>query len=398
MRNQSGIATITCPNCRKPFEITEALRSSVEAQLREGYSAEIAALNEKHTRVLAEAEAKAAARADLRAREQQALEMTDLRQQVEEQRVQVTSLQREELRLRKDAREVEARKAGLEVEIARRVDSARAEAGSAVRIQLAQEHSAKEREKDLQLEGMRHQIEELQRKANQGSQQLQGEAGEQCLHERLQEVYPQDSFDPVPTGIRGADLVQFIRDERARDAGIVVWESKRTKGWSKEWPAKLRADVQRLGGDVGVIVTDVMPNDGDQYVVDGDIVIIRPALVEIVATMLRRAVIDVSRARRQANVQADRQALVFAYLTSPDCKRRIEALLESMTGMQEALERERRATQKQWSNREKQLRIAADQIVGLWGDLHGLVGAALPAIARLELPEPECAVEAAPLA
>jgi hypothetical protein len=264
-----------------------------------------------------------------------------------------------------------------------------------IREQVAHEQAVKEREKDLQIDGMRRQIEDLQRKASQGSQQLQGEAAEQCLQDRLQDAFPQDGLDPVPTGIRGADLVQLVRDEQGRAAGIIVWESKRTKGWSKEWPSKLRADMQRLGGDLGVIVTDVMPSECDQYLIDGDVVIIRPALVEIVATMLRRALIDVARARRQANVQVDRQALVFAYLTSPECKRRVEALLESLTEMQQALERERRAMQKHWSNREKQLRIAADQVVGLWGDLHGIAGAALPAISRLELPEAEEAVAVA---
>jgi hypothetical protein len=183
--------------------------------------------------------------------------------------------------------------------------------------------------------------------------------------------------------------MQLVRDEVGRAAGTIVWESKHTKAWSKEWPSKLRGDMQRLPGDLGVIVTDIMPTDDSQYVVDGDVVIIRPALVEIVASMLRRALIEVSRARRASNVQADRQALVFAYLSSPECKRRVESLLESLTDMQQGLERERRAMQKQWSNREKQLRSAADQIVGLWGDLHGIAGAALPAISRLELPDPQ---------
>jgi hypothetical protein len=389
MRTQSDIATITCPHCNRPFEITDALRASVETQLREGYSAEIEALNEAHTRALAEAETKAAARTEVLVQERYAVDMTDLRRQVEEQKSTVKALQKEELRLRQQAREIEAQKQSLELEIVRRVDSAREEAARTIRDQVAHEHAVKEREKDLQIEGMRRQIEELQRKASQGSQQLQGEAAEQCLQDRLESAFPQDGLDPVPTGIRGADLVQLVRDQQGRAAGIVVWESKRTKGWSKEWPSKLRADMQRLGGDLGVIVTDVMPNDSDQYLIDGDVVIIRPALVEIVATMLRRALIDVARARRQSGVQADRQALVFAYLTSPECKRRVEALLASLTEMQQALERERRAMQKHWTNREKQLRVAADQVVGLWGDLHGIAGAALPAIAHLELPDPE---------
>jgi hypothetical protein len=56
--------------------------------------------------------------------------------------------------------------------------------------------------------------------------------------------------------------------------------------------------------------------------------------------------------------------------------------------MRDDLDQERRAAERQWAKRLKQIESVTFNIAGMYGDLQGLLPA-LPSIATLELPEPE---------
>src|SRR5438132_1240669 len=107
---------------------------------------------------------------------------------------------------------------------------------------------------------MKKTIEELQQKANQGSQQLQGEVLELELENELQLAFPMDEIVPVGKGINGADIVQRVHDSQGRVCGTIIWESKRTKHWTEGWVQKLKEDMLRAKGDVAVLVTVTLPD------------------------------------------------------------------------------------------------------------------------------------------
>src|SRR5271163_485032 len=81
----------------------------------------------------------------------------------------------------------------------------RVQAGlTAVRDKAKQETEAalslRVREKEEQIASMQRQIEDLKRKAEQGSQQLQGEVQELALEALLRQRFTRDLIEPIPKG------------------------------------------------------------------------------------------------------------------------------------------------------------------------------------------------------
>ncbi|MGY8755605.1 MAG: DUF2130 domain-containing protein, partial [Candidatus Poseidoniales archaeon] len=109
------------------------------------------------------------------------------------------------------------------------------------------------------LDQMRQQKElhkEQQRKWEQGSVQTQGEGGELFIEDVLRQGFPSDEISEVPKGTKGADVLQVVRSNFGIEAGIIVWEGKRTKGWSNAWISKVNEDTVRVNGHISVIVSD----------------------------------------------------------------------------------------------------------------------------------------------
>ena len=87
---------------------------------------------------------------------------------------------------------------------------------------------------------LRDQITNLQRKAEQGSQQAQGESPEIALELQLRVQFPFDLIEPVAKGEFGGDVLQQVRDQSGQLCGTILWESKRTRAWSDSWLTKLK--------------------------------------------------------------------------------------------------------------------------------------------------------------
>ena len=78
--------------------------------------------------------------------------------------------------------------------------------------------------------------------------------------------------------------------------------------------------------------------------------------------------------------------LIYQYLTGPKFKHRIEAIVEKFSDMQADLDKERKAMTRLWAKREMQIQGVIESTVGMYGDLQGIAGRALPEIEGLELP------------
>jgi hypothetical protein len=78
--------------------------------------------------------------------------------------------------------------------------------------------------------------------------------------------------------------------------------------------------------------------------------------------------------------------ILYHNLSGPEFRHRVEGIVEAFATLRDDLEAEKRAIQKSWAKREKQLDRAVANTAGFYGDLSGIIGASLPQIEKLELP------------
>src|SRR3989338_3448806 len=96
---------------------------------------------------------------------------------------------------------------------------------------IIEEHELKDKEKDKQMNDLKKEINEWKRKAEQGSQKLQGEVLEQELEQILREQFSTDEIDPISSGINGADILQKVCSKTGKICGTILIESKNAKNW-----------------------------------------------------------------------------------------------------------------------------------------------------------------------
>lgn len=369
--------SISCPHCGKDIELTQALRAEIEDSLRQQFDERI------------EAEVARAREEALKAAERKiAHEIVALQEQVSEQTKALDVARRHELALRKRERELERRQEELELTVTRELDKERARIIAEAQERIADQHRLKDAEKERQLADLRHQIEDLKRRAEQGSQQLQGEVGECELEAVLRSTFPTDDLRAVAQGVRGADLHQIVIDNRGVRCAAILWECKNAKNWSDAWIAKLKGDQRSLNADVAVLVTTSLPKGCTRFgLVDG-VLVCDFGSAAGVAAIVRANLLQLSHARNAAINKGEKLELLHRYLSGVPFRQRVEAVVESFAAMRADLEQERRAAERSWSRRARQIDAVTLGIAGMYGDLQGLVPA-LPSIPMLELPGEE---------
>ncbi len=367
--------TIICPKCGHTIELTEAFTHQVEEKLRGEYE----------KRIFAERTA-IANKTRLETEQRLSLELKDLRSQNEEKERKLREAQQNELELRKRQREIEEREKNLQLEVQRTLDEERKKVWNEAANKIAEDHRMKDAEKDKQINDMLRQIEDLKRRAEQGSQQAQGETLELELENLLRSQFRTDDILPVPKGYRGADLIQHVKTQLGNSCGIIIWESKRTKNWGNDWIPKLKDDQREAKANIAVIVSMTLP-EGIKHVGNIDGVWISDfAAVQGLALALRSGLVEVARTRASAAGKGEKMELVYNYLSGQEFRQRIEAVVDSYAAMKTDLEAEKRAMEKIWAKREQQLQRGAKNMAGLYGDLQGIIGTALQPITKLELP------------
>ncbi|MFN5716801.1 MAG: DUF2130 domain-containing protein, partial [Bradyrhizobium sp.] len=201
----------------------------------------------------------------------------------------------------------------------------------------------------------------------------------------LKSRFPMDVIEPVGKGELGADMIQQVNGQLGQPAGIILWETKRTKAWSDGWLAKLRDDQRRSGADVALIVSHTLPKHIEHFdLVDG-IWVAHPRCALPVAVALRQALVDVSSSRLVQQGQQTKMEQVYHYLTGTKFKQRVEAVVEKFNDMRDDLDRERKFMGRQWAKRETQILAVVDSTVGMVGDLQAIAGKAMPEIPSLDV-------------
>jgi hypothetical protein len=419
--------TITCPSCSTEIKLTESLAAPLIADTRRKYEH---ALNQKDAevakreaeirnqqaaiakekaaiadqiaeRVSAERErisveeakkAKLLAAADMEQKSKQLAELQDVLRQRD---AKLAEAQKAQAELIRKQRELDDAKREMDLTIEQKVQ----ESLVVVREKARQETEAgwklKLLEREEQVSSMQRQIEELKRKAEQGSQQLQGEVLELELEASIRSKFPRDIISPVPKGEFGGDVLQHVHGPNNVPCGTILWESKRTKNWSDGWLAKLREDQRRAKAEIALLVTSALPKDVVAFDLIDGVWVVEPRCALPVAIALRESLVELSAARHSREGQQTKMEMVYEYLTGPQFRHRVEAIVEKIRDMQDDLDRERKWMTKQWAKREQQIRVVIDSTVGMYGDVQGIAGKALDEIDSLSLPMLETAFDPA---
>lgn len=370
---------------REEREQLAKAREQIEDQVVQRLSAERAVL------VATEAKkAREAAAAEMQAKESEA---SDLRQTLAANEVKLAEAQKAQAELIRRQRALDEEKRELDLTIEKRVQSSIAEIQAKARLEADEAARLRVLEKDQTIESMTRTIEELKRKAEQRSQQSQGEALELELEVLLRGRFPTDLVEPVGKGELGADVVQQVNGSIGQAAGIILWESKRTKAWSDGWLAKLRDDQRRCGADVALIISQALPRHIEHFdLVDG-VWVAHPRYALPVAVALRQTLIEVRGSRLAQQGQQTKMEQVYQYLTGIKFRQRVDAVVEKFNDMREDLDKERKFMGRQWAKREIQILSVIESTVGMVGDLQAIAGKAMPDIPSLDMPLLESSTE-----
>ncbi len=401
---------ITCPNCGHEFEMSDALagriREHLKAELQQDVSRREAALKKKIAALkaqeaqiskksealdaeiearlkerLSEAEKKASQKLEGKYADQ----LKELQGAIEEKDAAIKSFRDQELELRKRQRKLEEERASLELEVARKLDAERERIRQEASKKTAEEHRLKDLEKDKLIRDLQTSLADMKRKAEQGSMETQGEVLEQDFEAQLKAFFVHDDIQPVPKGIRGADLVQTVRTPMGAACGVLLWETKNTKAWSSAWIPKLKDDVIETRASIAILVSVVLPEGISRFgQVDG-VWVSDPLCAIPLAAALREQLTAISRERTASIGKSEKMEALYQYLAGVEFKQKIEGIVEAFTSMQDQLSRERRAMEKHWKQREKEIERVIKNTVGLYGDMQGIIGGQIPAIPALEL-------------
>ena len=289
-----------------------------------------------------------------------------------------------ELEARKAKWEAEETKRTLELEKQRAIDAERSSIKAAAKQESDERYRLDALEKDKKISDLAGMIEDMKRKAEQKSQQLQGEVLELDFEASLRTAFPRDIIEPVAKGTFGGDVVHKVTDAMGRVAGTILWESKRTKNWSGSWTNKLKGDQREAKAEIAAMISLVLPEGVSGFDCYEGVWVSNPACALPMARALRHGLLEVAGARAAGEGQQSKMALVYQYLTGSAFRQRIEAIKEAFESMAEDLEAEKKAITKQWSKRETQIGMVIDSTLGLYGDLQGIAGKSMPEIEGFE--------------
>jgi hypothetical protein len=373
--------TITCPHCKAEVRLTESLA----APLVEATRAQFAAKLQAERAAIAKAEqekARLALAADI---DRQAKDLADLQGVLADRDVKLAEAQRAQAEAIRKQRELDDAKRELDLSVEKKVQESLAAARSQAKQEAETDLKLKMAEKEQTITAMQKQIEDLRRRAEQGSQQLQGEVQELELEGVLKRSFPSDVFTPVAKGEFGGDVVHAVARGEGPVCGTILWESKRTKNWSDGWLVKLRDDQRAAKADLAVIVTQALPKGVETFGhVDGVWVTGTRTFLPL-AVALRHTLLELALARQAGEGQQTKMELVYRYLTGPRFRQRVTAIIEKFEEMSADLVKERATMTKLWARREMQIQAVLAATAGMYGDLQGIAGQAIETIESLDV-------------
>lgn len=411
---------IKCPNCATVFDVENVLSADVEQKLKHQYDKQLQekltqlnsekkkleeeqkAFEEKRKRenelfqqklqqekLKLESEIQAQVRKTVAADYENQLRL--LQQSASENEEKLKSARQKEFEFLKKEQEIKNKEQELEIVLQKKLLEERNVLMHQIRKEEAERISLKEteyqlklRELEKQLEDQRKLAEEMKRRAEQGSMQLQGEVQELLLEELLRDHFPYDNIGEVGKGVEGADCIQIVRNHIGVDCGKIIFESKRTKTFNAAWIDKLKADMRSKQADVAILVTQAYPKDMSCFGEKDGIWVCSFKEVVALTTALRHTIIRIADTKRAEENKGEKMQMLYGYLTGNEFRQQIETIVEGFLSMKNSISKERIQMEKLWKEREKQLERVLLSTSGMYGSIKGIAGASIGEIPSLE--------------
>ena len=322
-----------------------------------------------------------------------------IRKEIDEERTaQLDELKKELLIKSSKLKELNATKAQLEIlkreveeketeitlkkekEFTKRLDEAR----QTIKQQAQEESFLKLKEREKLIEDLKIKLQEAQRKADQGSMQLQGEVQELEIVELLKEAHPVDDISQSKKGANAADILQVVKTQNGAACGKIYYESKRTKTWSNSWIPKFKEDALREKADILVLVTDALPKDIKRYgIIDGVWICGFNDVAEL-SLVLRYGLLKLQTIAIIQHGKETKMEMLYKYLTSEQFKAVFESILKGFKTLQDSHQSEKLKMMSMWKEREKTLEQVLANSVDFYGVIKGIAGADILEIKMLD--------------
>ena len=401
---------IICPNCEFEIPLNEVLTHQIEDSLKKELQKDIRKqeellaarkeelrskeealkksetdLDDKLQVLLKQKETELIAQATKKARTDSETTLKALQQELEEKSKKLSESQETELALRKKSRDLEEREKTLALEVEKKLAAGIDEAQQKAVKSFQEAQQLKDAAYEKKIADMAKAVDEAKRKAGQGSMQTQGEVLELSLEESLKSAFRYDEIEPVGKGIRGADVIQTVKDKSLKACGKIIWESKNTKVWSQGWVQKLKDDQVAAGAEMAIIVTEAMPAEFTDFGMVENVWVTTKTLAIPLAGALRDSLAKLTYARNSAEGMSEKMKFLHQYIVGPEFRQKVEGIIETFSGMKVQLDKEKRAMTRLWKEREKQIDRVVENTSGMYGDFRGVIGADLKEISSLEL-------------
>jgi len=409
---------VVCPSCGEKIKLTESLAAPVVAAIKQEYEKKLAEkdteVSEREAALREQEKEVATARAQVNAaidegirRERQTIageeakkarllvsdeldaksrDLADLEQVIAAKDEKLAEAQRAQAELLRKERELEDARRELDLTLEKRVQSSLGTVREKARRDVEAELNLKVAEREETILGLQRQIDVLKQKAEQGSQQMQGEVQELELESLLTQKFPMDQINAVPKGQFGGDILQRVHSSSGQICGSILWESKRTRNWSDGWLPKLRNDQRAAKADLAILVSRTLPKEVESFDLIDGVWVADPRCAIPVAIALRRSLIDIANVRQVNEGRHTKMEVMYTYLTGPRFRMHVQSIVEKFTAMEDDLASERRSMARIWAKREGQIQGAIESTATLYGDLQGIAGRSLEEIEGLELP------------
>jgi len=402
--------TITCPNCKHEFAPEDAIAKSLEKEYEEKFNADRQKLlkqfseqqqileqqqkdfekkKEKENELFAERIQKEKLKIENEVQEKLRKSISNdfenqlkiLQQANNDNEEKLKSARQKELDFLKKVQELKNKEDEMEIALQKKLSEERVALTDLIRRQEVEKNTIRENEHNLKLRELEKQLEdqkklanEMKRKAEQGSMQLQGEVQETALEEILRNNFPFDAITEVGKGIRGADCIQLVRNNFGQECGKIIYESKRTENFGNDWIEKFKKDMRSTGADIAVLVTKKMPKEMDCFGLKEGIWICTFSEVKALANVLRDGILRVYNSAKSQENKGDKMHLLYNYLTSNEFSEQWKAIREGFMSMKRSIQTERNAMEKMWKAREMQLSKVLLNSSHIQGSIEGIAG------------------------
>jgi len=411
---------IKCPNCATVFDVENVLSADVEQKLKQRYEKQLQESLSQINNDKKKLEEEQKAFEDKKKKEnelfqqrlqqeklkleseiQQQLRKTIasdyenqlrlLKQSAEENEEKLKLARQKEFEFLKKEQEIKNKEQELEIILQKKLLEERNVLAQQIRKEEESRNSLKETEYQLKLKELEKQLDdqrkladEMKRKAEQGSMQLQGEAQELLLEEMLRDYFPYDSIGEVGKGVEGADCIQIVRNLIGNDCGKIIFESKRTKTFNTGWIDKLKTDMRNKQADVAILVTQIYPKGMNCFGERDGVWICSFSEVIALTSAMRHTIIRIAETKKAEENKGEKMQMLYSYLTGIEFRQQIETIVEGFLSMKNSISKERIQMEKLWKEREKQLEKVLLSTSGLYGSIKGIAGASIGDIPLLE--------------